>query len=80
MKKTIIYTSVALALSATVDANAIQVVDVLNIGVGVHMYSDSGNFTMLSAGGGVVGGANDIYMDWDGNAYTASSDYQGPGP
>jgi hypothetical protein len=41
--------------------------------------SDSANFTMLSAGGGVVGGTNDVATTWDGTAYNNSSDYQGPG-
>jgi hypothetical protein len=43
------------------------------------MYSDSANFTMLAGNGGVVGGGNDISMVWNGNAYTSSSDYTGPG-
>jgi hypothetical protein len=79
MKKTIIASSVALALGASVDANAIQVFDVLGLGLGVNMYSDSANFTMLAPNGGVVGGGNDINMVWNGNAYTHSSDYTGPG-
>jgi hypothetical protein len=78
-KKTIIFSSVALALGATLDAEAIQVPDVLGLGLGVNLYTDSANFTMLAANGGVVGGGNDINMVWNGNAYTSSSDYTGPG-
>jgi hypothetical protein len=79
MKKTMLASSVALSLGASVDANAIQVFDVLGLGLGVNMYSDSANFTMLAGNGGVVGGGNDINMVWNGNAYTSSSDYTGPG-
>lgn len=79
MKKTIIASSVAVALGMSVQAHAIQVFDVLGLGLGVNMYSDSANFTMLDANGGVVGGSNDVNMVWNGNAYTSSSDYTGPG-
>src|SRR3989344_8756428 len=41
--------------------------------------TDSGNFTMLDKIGYVVGGTNDVIMSWDGNAYTSSTDYTGPG-
>jgi hypothetical protein len=41
--------------------------------------TDSANFTMLTAGGYVVGGTNNAAMSWDGTAFTASSDYAGPG-
>jgi hypothetical protein len=41
--------------------------------------TDSANFTMLSSGGGVVGGTNDAVMGWSGTAYTSNSDYTGPG-
>ncbi len=34
---------------------------------------------MLAANGGVVGGANNVVMTWDGAGFTASSDYTGPG-
>jgi hypothetical protein len=50
---------------------------------GIFGYStwstNSANFTMLSAVGATVGGTNDVSMVWDGNAYTSSSDYTGPG-
>jgi hypothetical protein len=41
--------------------------------------TDSANFTMLDAVGGVVGGTNDVVMTWNGTAYNANSDYTGPG-
>jgi hypothetical protein len=41
--------------------------------------NNSINFTMLAANGGGVGGTNDVVMAWDGQAYTSSSDYTGPG-
>jgi hypothetical protein len=79
MKKTIIASSVALTLGAAAESQAIQVIDVLGLGLGVNMYSDSANFTLLAPNGGVVGGTNDVSMVWNGNAYTSSSDYTGPG-
>ncbi len=39
----------------------------------------SANFTMLNSLGGTVGGTNNVAMSWNGTAYTASSDYTGPG-
>ena len=36
------------------------------------------NFTMLSPGGGLVSGATDVAMTWDGTVFTSSSDYTGP--
>ncbi len=39
----------------------------------------SANFTMLNSLGGTVGGTNNVAMNWNGTAYTASSDYTGPG-
>ncbi|MHB8743221.1 MAG: hypothetical protein ACYC9L_08835 [Sulfuricaulis sp.] len=41
--------------------------------------TDSGNFSMLSGSGFIVGGTNDVTMTWDGKAYTDSTDYSGPG-
>lgn len=79
MKKTIIVSSVVLAIGGAANAEAIEVPDVLGLGLGVHLYTDSANLTMLAGNGGVVGGANDVKMNWDGNAYTSSSDYTGPG-
>jgi len=38
-----------------------------------------GNFTMLTSKGFIVGGTNDVTTTWDGTAFTASSDYTGPG-
>jgi len=75
MKKTLVASGVSLALGAPV-ANAALVTDVF----GPFTWSgDSANFTMLDSAGGTVGGTNDVLMDWDGNAYNASSDYVGPG-
>jgi hypothetical protein len=34
---------------------------------------------MLDGGGATVGGTNNVNMTWDGDAFTASSDYTGPG-
>jgi len=75
MKKTLIASSVTLTFGA-VNAEAAPV---SNLFGAFDWYTDSANFTMLSGGGGVVGGANDVDMTWDGNGYTASSDYVGPG-
>lgn len=41
--------------------------------------STGGNFTMLSPGGSIVGGTNDVIFNWDGTVYNANSDYTGPG-
>lgn len=75
MKKTALATGVALAIGAPI-ANAALVNDVY----GAYDWStDSANFTMLDSSGYTVGGTNDVSMVWDGNAYTDSSDYTGPG-
>ena len=76
MNKTLVASGVALALGAPVAANAALVENLF----GANTWStDSANFTMLNSGGGTVGGTNDVQMDWDGNGFTASSDYTGPG-
>ena len=75
MKKTILASSMALVVGAPA-ADAALVTDVLGPNTWL---TDSANFTLLSDAGGTVGGTNDLDMDWDGNAYTASSDYTGPG-
>jgi len=75
MKKTLIASSVALTFGAS-GAQAALVTDLYGP---YNWFTDSANFTMLSGGGGVVGGANDVNMTWDGNGYTSSSDYVGPG-
>ena len=41
--------------------------------------TNSGNFTMLNTIGATVGGANNVSMTWNGDAYYSSSDYTGPG-
>ena len=75
IRKTLLASSIVLSLGAPA-ANAVLVTNVF----GPYDWStDRANFTMLSAGSGIVGGTNDVAMVWDGNAYTASSDYTGPG-
>jgi hypothetical protein len=75
IKKSLLASSIALALS-TSGAQAALVTGVL----GATTWStDSANLTLLSANGGVVGGANDVNMVLDGNAFNANSDYTGPG-
>jgi hypothetical protein len=75
-RKTLIVSSVALALGAP---SAQAALDVL----GPYSWStDSANFTLLnSAGGAAPSGynTNNVNMVWDGDAYSASSDYTGPG-
>ena len=75
MKKTLVASSIALALGTPV-ANAALVQDLFGHAT---FSTDSANFTMLNGLGGTVGGTNDVVMNWDGNGYTASSDYTGPG-
>jgi len=91
LKKSILVSSVALTLGAAANANAALVTNVFGAydwstptaGGGVPGYPDwdnyTGNMTLLAANGGVVTGTNTIGMQWDGNAYNASSDYTGPG-
>lgn len=79
MKKTMLVSCIALALGATTEAQAIKVPDVLGLGLGVKLYTDSANLTMLSPEGATFAGTNNVSMVWDGNAYTSSSDYTGPG-
>jgi hypothetical protein len=75
MKKTVLATSIALTIGAS-NAEAALMTDL----IGPYLlYTDSANFTMLAANGGVVGGTNDVSMLWDGDGYNASSDYTGPG-
>jgi hypothetical protein len=75
MNKAVLVSSIALTLGAT-NAEAGLVTNVL----GPYDWStDSANLTLLSSSGGVIGGANDINIQWDGSAYNASSDYAGPG-
>jgi len=79
IKKTLIASSIAMALGAPV-AQAALVTDLF----GANNWStDAANFTMLNSAGGYSmgpdGGANDVLMFWDGNGYSASSDYTGPG-
>jgi hypothetical protein len=75
MKKTLIASGIAMTLGAT-NAQAMLVADVF----GPYDWStDRANFTMLEPAGYMVGGTNNVAMVWDGDAYTASSDYTGPG-
>ena len=75
MKKTLIASSVALVLGTPV-AHAALVTDLYGP---YNWTTDSANFTMLGGNGGVTGGTNDVLMTWDGNGYSDSSDYTGPG-
>ena len=75
IRKTLLASSIVLSLGAPA-ANAVLVTNVFGP---YNRSTDRANFTMLSAGSGIVGGTNDVAMVWDGNAYTASSDYTGPG-
>lgn len=75
MKKTLIASSLALALGAP-NTQAALVTDVLGP---YNWYTDRGNLTLLDPSGFVWAGTNDVVMTWDGNAYSASSDYTGPG-
>lgn len=75
MKKGLIASSIALAFGAQA-AQAALVMDIY----GPYAWStDSANFTRLDDIGGTVDGTNDVKMDWDGNGYSDSSDYTGPG-
>jgi hypothetical protein len=77
MKKTLIASSVAMALGAP-SAYAVGVNDLYG---NASFTTDSANFTMLGGlgNGGVVGGTNNVVMTWDGDGFNASSDYTGPG-
>jgi hypothetical protein len=75
MKKTVIASGIALALGSS-SAFAVGVNDLYG---DASFYTNHANFTMLTAGGGTVGGTNNVVMTWDGDAFTASSDYTGPG-
>lgn len=74
MTKSLVASGVALALGVS----ATNAELVTNLGPATQP-NDSGNFTMLTNGGGTVGGTNDVATDWDGTGYNASSDYTGPG-
>ena len=77
-KRSLIAPSVTLALGIS-NAEATLVQNVF----GTYNWStDSANFTMLNGAGNTIGpdgGTNDLSMSWDGNAYSASSDYTGVG-
>lgn len=76
MKKTLLASSVALALGAAAGAEASLVTNLL----GPNDWStNSANFTVLSPNGGITGGTNDVDMMWDGNGYSSDTDYTGPG-
>lgn len=75
MKKTLIASSITLVLGTSATQAAL-IQDVL----GPYSWStDSANFTMLNAAGSTGLGSNDVNMLWDGNGYSASSDYTGLG-
>jgi hypothetical protein len=75
MRKSLLASSIVLSLSAPA-ANAAVVTNVF----GPYNWStDRANFTMLAPNGFIVGGTNDVSMVWDGNGYSSSADYTGPG-
>jgi hypothetical protein len=75
LKKTLLASSIALTLG-TANVEAALVGGVL----GAYEWSTyNANFTTLDPNGGAFGAANGVNMQWDGNAYNASSDYVGPG-
>lgn len=86
MKLTIIATGIAAAF-ATANTQAVLVQNVYGpagcgtpeTGLCGPAPTDSANFTMLDPNGYMVSGTNDVHMTWYGSAYTASSDYTGPG-
>lgn len=75
MKKTVIASGVALALTAG-GAQAAAVNDLFG---DASFTTNVANFTMLSGAGYTVGGTNDVSMTWDGDAFSSSSDYTGIG-
>jgi len=75
MKKTLIASSVALAVGAPC-AFASGVNDLYG---DASFTTDSANFTMLAGNGGIIGGTNDVLMTWDGDGFNNSSDYTGAG-
>lgn len=75
LKKTVIASGVALALGST----SVFAVGVNDIFGNASFNTNHANFTMLSPTGGTVGGTNNVNMTWDGDAFTSSSDYTGPG-
>jgi hypothetical protein len=75
IRKTLLASSIALTLGAP----SVYASGVNDLFGNVGFTTGAANFTMLSAGGGVVGGTNDVLMTWDGDGFNASSDYTGPG-
>ena len=75
MKKTVIASGIALALGST-GASAALVQSVM----GAYDFNTvAANFTMQTGTGYMQGGTNNVNMTWDGNAFSASSDYTGIG-
>lgn len=73
MKKT----AIAIAIAATMGVSAAQAGQI--VVSPVALTTNAANFTMLDGAGTWAGGTNDVQMDWDGTAFTANSDYTGPG-
>jgi len=73
IKKTLLASSVVLALGTTTANAALQT----NLYGPYTWNTDSANFTMLDSTGYTVGGTNDVIMSWDGNGYTSDTDYAG---
>ena len=75
MRKSLLASSVALSLGVPA-ANAALITNLFGP---YNFQTDRANFTMLAPNGFIVGGTNDVYMVWDGNGYSQSWDYTGPG-
>ncbi len=79
-KKSALRNAVLLALSingaAMTLGNGVAQAD--NQACAAAVTDNSANFTMLTSAGATVGGTNNVAMNWNGTAYTASSDYTGP--
>lgn len=85
-KKSALHSAVlfALSLNGTIVGTGIaQAASEVCIGTNpttpTSIITDRTNFTMLDGGGYTVGGTNDVAATWSGTAYSASSDYTGPG-
>ena len=70
-KRAAVPAAVALVLGAAMAAGTAQAARVI---IGPEQVYRSSNFTMLSSGGGQVGGTNDVKGFWDGTAYNSQTD------
>ncbi len=75
IRKSVLAASISLSFGVPC-AEAGLINDVL----GAYTWStDSANLTLLHSNGGVIGGTNNISIQWDGDAYNSNSDYTGMG-